>query len=274
MYLAWTIAGLALLALPVGYFVWLRQMTRPPAAGRAVAPEYAPPEGFGPAEVGLILENALHPRALAAMVLDLHLRGFIEIVEVGGTVAGLRRSGASGVDSLTACEQLLLGRVFAGSDAVPVARAAAAVSGLRRELGTCLRLELRRKGVYEDMGAAPMIIFGSAVLAAATLSFGLFRALGLFAATAVGAVIVLLSQLGYFAATVRPPLSAAGRKLAATIDGFRMYLGAVEGERIKWETLEAGTVNRFSPYAVIFDIDITWANRLQGLTKALLANIL
>jgi len=269
---------LALLApfilVPAGYFIWLFLMRRPPSvAGRAVAPQYEPPANIGPAEAAVLLERALHPRGLTALLLDLSLRGFVEITESGGQAVSFRRlEGPAGV-ALAPYERFLLDRLFAGSLTIDVRTAAAAVQRCQKELYKLIGDSLRDKKLLADRFLLALIVLAGAVVGGLVLGAGAFVAAGLFAGAGVAAVAVFMGQLAY-AWLIRPDLSERGRAALAELEGFRMYLGAAEGNRIRWEELEENKVNRFTPYAIVFDVSVTWSTRLQNITKALLDNIL
>ena len=273
----WTLAvfSAVLFALPLGYFLWLWSLSRPPAPGRAVAPVYGPPDGIGPAEAGLLLDGSLRPRALAALLLDLALRGFMEIDLDNGSVARLRLLAGGAAAPAAPHERLVLDVLFAGGrQDIDAQAAAAAIAGGQRGLEAVLLRTLRAQGLFEDSGPGPLVAFGGALIAALIAALGSYPALGLIGAVTVGAVLVLLAQFAYFAATLRPRLTARGRLILADLLGFRLYLGAVEAERIKWEEQEAGTVDRLTPYAIVFNIDVTWSVRLQALTRALITDII
>ncbi len=265
---------LPLAAASAGYFVWLWLMKRPPASsGRAIVPLYEPPAGLGPAEVAVLLERALHPRGLTALVLDLSLRGAIDVTESGGRAVRFRRTAGPSEGILAPYEKFLLDRIFAGSLTVDTRAAAAAVQHCQKELFGLIRASLLSKGFLADRFLLALLVLASAVVGGLVLGAGVFLAAGLFAAAGAAAVTIFMGQLAY-AWLIRPGLSEKGERTLAEIEGFRMYLGAAEGNRIKWEELEENKVSRFTPYAIVFDISVTWSTRLQDITKALLENIL
>jgi len=263
-----------LVLLPVGYFFWLWLMGRPPAAAdRAVVPLYDPPEGLGPVEAGVLLDRTLRPRVLAALILDLALRGAIDVTEVGGRVESLRRADTSASVRLVSYEKYFLDRLFSGSLTVDSRSAAAAVARCQKDLLEMVRRTLREKGLMEVRTSLGLIILAAAVFGSIVLMAGAFVLAGLLGAVGIGAVSVLLGQLAYFGLS-RPALSGRGRSVASELSGFRMYLGAAEGNRIRWEELEEKKVNRFTPFALVFGISVTWSDRLQHLSKSLLDNII
>ena len=84
--LIWFARSNPILALPVWAFAvmftlwWLKG--RDPDPGLSVAPMYEPPENMRPAEVGTLIDDAIHPRDITAIMVDLAVRGYLKITEV------------------------------------------------------------------------------------------------------------------------------------------------------------------------------------------------
>jgi hypothetical protein len=163
--------------------------------------------------------------------------------------------------------------LFENGLSVDTKTAAAALTRYRQQLQSLLQRTLREKGLFADRWLLALMIMVAAVIAALMLGATIWTGLGPFAGIAVAAVVVLMGQLTYFA-LIQPALSDRGRQIMSDIYGFKMYLGAVEGDRIKWEEQEEKKISRFTPFAIVFEISVTWSNKLQGLTKALMENIL
>ena len=73
----WPLA-LPALALVWGAFVW-SAFGRYPGATQSVKPEYEPPTDLIPAQAGTIIDDRAHPRDVIATVVDLAVRGYLEI---------------------------------------------------------------------------------------------------------------------------------------------------------------------------------------------------
>src|SRR3989449_7759298 len=70
--------GLPALALVWGAFVWWA-FGRDPVSSRSVKPEYEPPGDLIPAQAGALVDERAHPRDVIATVVDLAVRGYLEI---------------------------------------------------------------------------------------------------------------------------------------------------------------------------------------------------
>ncbi len=61
------------------FFWWTKG--RDPKADISVAPMYEPPEGMTPAEVGSLMDDAVHPRDITSTLVDLAVKGYLKIEE-------------------------------------------------------------------------------------------------------------------------------------------------------------------------------------------------
>ena len=257
-------------ALPGGFLLWLRELTRPPVAGAAIVPEYEPPADIGPVEAGVLIDHSFTPRDAAALLVSLKLRGVVDLTVVADKVESLKLVAPSGSAATAPLERLILDRVFAGRAAVSAAEASRAFAGLRRRLVQDVRRSLLQKGFYADDRLMAGVIAGAAAVAAISLSLSLVPAIGIIGGFGVAAALVLLIELAWIAVLLRPRLTAKGRAVLAKLLGFKMYLSAVEGERMKWTEEKQDTIDRFTPYAVVFGISLHWAVELQTVTSSLL----
>ena len=63
--------------------LWLwREKGRDPELGRSIMPQYEPPQGMSPAEVGTLMDFRVDSRDLSATIIDLAIRGYLRIEEV------------------------------------------------------------------------------------------------------------------------------------------------------------------------------------------------
>ncbi len=74
----------------VMFFFWWTG-GREPKPDISVAPRYEPPKGMTPAEVGTLMDDAVHPRHITATLADLGVKGYLKIEEVANTSSLSRR---------------------------------------------------------------------------------------------------------------------------------------------------------------------------------------
>ncbi|HSD11990.1 MAG TPA: hypothetical protein VLC10_00380, partial [Patescibacteria group bacterium] len=272
--MAWTLLfTIPLFLLPVGYFVWLRVIfARPPVTGRAVVAEYDPPADVSPIEAALLLDGTLKPRALAAAMVGLHLKGAIDVAESHGTVAALRR-GAADVE-FPPHEKIILAALFGDEDIVTADEAAERVDAVVKIIEAAVLSDLRRKGFVAERSPSAMILFASAAMSALMISLAILPAFGLRGSVGLFGALVLLAELGYIAATWRPRLTGRGREATLRLMGFKEWFTQVEADNERWMMKEEKRLTDYAPYAIVFGTNPTWATKLQAITRALLKNII
>jgi uncharacterized membrane protein YgcG len=114
------------------------------------------------------------------------------------------------------------------------------------------------KAFFYTLFAIPFLggeIMGLLFLAKSTsLSFGMF----LVASGILHGVFVHLMKAPTF----------AGRRLMDQVEGFRMFLGSVEGDRLNRAAPPQQTpqvFEKFLPYALALDVEQDWANKFSGI---------
>jgi hypothetical protein len=117
------------------------------------------------------------------------------------------------------------------------------------------------KAMFLTLFAIPFLggeVLGLTFLAKVTsLSFGIF----LVATGILHGVFVHLMKAPTF----------AGRRLMDQVEGFKMFLGSVEGDRLNRAAPPQQTpevFEKFLPYALALDVEQDWANKFSGILSA------
>ena len=117
------------------------------------------------------------------------------------------------------------------------------------------------KALFYTLFAIPFLggeVMGLLFLAKTTsLSFGIFL---------VGSGILH----GVFVHLMKAP-TFAGRRLMDQVEGFKMFLGAVDGDRLNRAMppqQTPGVFEKFLPYALALDVEQDWANKFSGVLSA------
>jgi len=267
------IFSIPLFVLPLAYFIWLYAIySRPPVTGRAVVAEYDPPDDLVPIEAALLLDGTLKPRAVSAAIVGLHLKGAIEVMESSGAITELRRGPAD--PRLEPYELTILAALFSEGPVTDVKAASERMAVVMKTIENQVVDGLRKKGFLAEKSLSAPILFVSAMMAGLMISLSLLPLYGFRVAVILFAVLTLMDQLAYIAATWRPRLSGRGKDATFHLLGFKEWLTQVEGDYIQWQEKEEKRLNAYSPYAIVFGISLTWATKLQKLTGALLENII
>ncbi|HEX5331547.1 MAG TPA: DUF2207 domain-containing protein [Cellulomonas sp.] len=249
-----------------------------PAAGQAgttgyrdkrgpVAVQFSPPKDARAGELGTLLDETADPRDVTATIIDLAVRGFLQIREVPRKDPRRKvkdwelvalNSDRSG---LLAFESKLLDELFG-------ARASVKLSDLKTTFAASMALV--QTGLYEDVtskgwfshnprtvrrewGAAGAVLLvlgvGGAVVSGGTGVKGL---------SLVGGAVAVVGLLVLALARSAPARTAAGTAVLAEAVGFQRYLETAEANQIRFEEGE-DLFSRYLPYAIVFGVAERWA---------------
>jgi len=251
----------ALLALAANLVYWLGVWSaygRDPARG-TIFPHYAPPDAVSPATARYLSRMAYDRKAFSAAIINLAVKGYIEINEDDGDY-GLRRLDG-GTAALAPGEAALLRELFATGDVLALeqanhARIRAAMRAHRSLLKRDnYRIHFSTNGIY-------------VLPALAILGVGIILVLALngitIAAVAVTIVNALLVPVFAFLMRAHTP---AGRRLLDRIEGFRLYLDVAEKDELELRhppEMTPALFEAFLPYALALDVEQRWAERFTA----------
>lgn len=260
----WSLLPFATLAAML--YLW-RRHGRDPASRAAVPVRYEPPEGLTPAEVGTLLDEKADIDDITATILDLAVRGYLEIEELPSSfflflsnrdyqLRRLRHLDAGAREH----EKELVGGLFSGSDRVKI-------SGLKNKFHT--RLPEIRKALYHQLSrqhgffpASPdrvrhfwrvggFVVMG---LAFVCLSLQLLAVRSALPVVLAGGIVVLFSG-------AMPRRTRKGRRAYEEILGFREFLTRVDADRLERSGgRSAGRFEQVLPYAVVLGVADQWAD--------------
>ncbi len=131
--------GFVWLVLLVGFYLWAwYQVGRDPAKG-TIIPLYSPPRGFSPAGVRFVSRMGFDDKAFAAAVVDMAVKGAVQIQEDGSDYTLVRRDAAQG--PLSRGEQLIAARLFPRGGSIKLenenhTRIKSAIDALKKNLKT------------------------------------------------------------------------------------------------------------------------------------------
>ena len=262
--LAWLLADnfgllVALLAL-AGSAIYLFAMWsrhgRDPARG-VIFPHYEPPAEYSPASARYIRRMGYDNRVFAAAVLNLAVKGHLDISCREQEYTLTRKSSQA---PLAPGEQALLRRLFADGDSLRLDNANHVAVGAARSAHK-LALERDYRGRYFKTNG--ILLLPSFV--PSVLLFGLLIAIARMVpgALAVFALILLLHLL--FLRLMRAP-SPHGRRLMDKLEGFRQYLDVAERDDLALRNPPQKTpelFERYLPYALALGVEQAWAEQFS-----------
>jgi uncharacterized membrane protein YgcG len=247
------------MTLVVAYLMmsWSRY-GRDPAPG-VIFPQYGPPEGYSPASARFIRRMGYDDRTFAAAVVNLAVKGWLEIRENDGDYSLWRKADAGA--GLAPGEQVLLSQLFRSGPVIELDDANhKIIGGARRAHRRALRLNYERVYFANNSGLlipALLVTIGAAVVV--VLSGGLTPA-----AAAVLAVTVAVVGGFYFLMKAATP---KGRELLDRLEGFRLYLDVAERDDLDLRNPPEKTpqlFEKFLPFALALGVEQAWAEQFAN----------
>ena len=266
---------LPLWALVVMFFFWWTK-GRDPKADISVAPMYEPPKDMTPAEVGSLMEDAVHPRDITSTLVDLAVKGYLKIEETESktlvfshrdyTFHSLQPPGSW--SSLAAHERVMLKHMFP-ADATEIR-----LSDLRNQFYVAIPTikedilaELRGKGMYSvDPDSAHAYVLVGVILT--LLPFGIAQLLGIDMLDSPGLLVasgLIALVIVFLFARIMTAKSLKGVRTKVEILGFQEFINRVDADRLK--RMPPDTFEKFLPYAMALGIENRWAKAFQGIVQ-------
>lgn len=249
--------------------LWLlawRAWGRDPMQGRTVIPEWEPPEGMLPSEVGVLIDDSFDQRDLTAAIIQLAVKGVITIHEEdeGEDFRLVLNPGVRKQASLKKYEKRLLAGLFEEDETEVM------LSSLKHEFVAGLKTvknsvldRLVSKGYFQKRpdraierwsGLTFLALIGLVILgvaAGAPLPYWLLAAV---------CVIVMFRIARYMPRRTKKGLDALAR-----VKGMEEYLVTAEKERMK--TMPLGHFETLLPFAIALGVQKRWAKAFEGLSE-------
>ena len=228
--------------------------------GDAIVPEYAPPDGLSPAEVGVLVDGCASPRHVAATLIDLAIRGHVQMHEAAGRGWVLERTARG--DAPRPFERRLLDVLFRHATTVELADAYVPYYWAT----VCAELDLddavfRRGWFVSD----PALLRQRRRLLGLALSAGLVvtAVLGIrLGAGLVGMALVVVGITLTIAAGSMRSRTPLGHELMLRSLGFRLYMRVAETRPQRFAEHQ-DLFTAYLPFAVAFGLAREWADRFD-----------
>jgi len=247
------LSGLALVAAYL-LLSWSRY-GRDPAPG-VIFPQYEPPEGYSPASARFIRRMGYDDRTFAAAVVNLAVKGCLEIRETDGEYSLWRKQGPD--TALAPGERVLLSQIFRAGPVIELDDANhKIIGGALRAHRRALRLNYER--VYFATNSPlliPALLMSIGVAVAVVLSGGLTPA----AAVVMALTLVVIGGFHFLMKAATP----RGRELLDRLEGFRMYLDVAERDDLNLRNPPEKTPQLFEmylPFALALGVEQAWAEQ-------------
>jgi len=249
----------------VGMFVLWWKRGRDPKV-ETVAPEFKAPEGIGPAEAGVLLDNRVDPRDFAAGILSLATKGWLKIREVWADDKArephdFELVATESKEPLSSYEQALREALLGKAEARKVSDMKYKLYEKMPGLSTRLYMGLteaghyvgnpdRVRGLYYGIGIGTIVLAGFLGYFTQSLYLGL--------AIGVSGLIVLAF------APVMPKRTGKGTLALRQVLGLVEYIRRAEVDRIEFAARERH-FDALLPYAMALGLTELWTNKFDGL---------
>jgi uncharacterized membrane protein YgcG len=329
-------ATAGLLAIFLYYVIVWSLVGRDPAPGPIVA-QYEPPPGFSPAAIRYLVRMSYDNKAFASAVLDMAVKGYLQIKEDEG-IYTLTRTG-KGREALSPEEQSAADSLFGNQSSILLrnenhTRISEAMQALKKWLKNAeyksyfvtngrymipavalsilmmvsivfsqaplkiglaafmtvwiglwsigvsgllsLSFKLWKTALAGGQLKSGVVTTQAIFITGASVAFLAFEVMGLVllaTSTSLILVVALVASVfinAFFHHLLKAP-TRAGRDALDKIDGFKLFLSAVDGDRMSRVAPAEKTpemFEKFLPYALALDVEQAWAEKFSGVLNA------
>src|SRR5271165_4053602 len=234
-------------------------------------------QAMTPAEVGTLVDDAVHPRDITATLVDLAVKGYIKIEEKESkTLLFSHRDyifhllkPQSEWAGLESHERVMLNHMFAGGVTE------IHLSDLKNQFYVAIPTmkdnilaELKGKGMYSvDPESAHAYVIGGVLLTVLPFVFlillggaAAFQSPGLIVASGIIAVLII-----FLFARIMTAKSRKGVDTKVEILGLQEFITRVDADRLK--RMPPDTFEKILPYAMALGIENRWAKSFEGVVQ-------
>ena len=248
-----------------------------------IAVQFQPPKGVTPGLVGTVMDETANPIDVSATVIDLAVRGYLQIEEESDTGFfkrtdwTLRRLAPPPGDTLLTYERQLLDGLFRTGDVVTLSGLKNTFSSTLKRIQASMYEEVVRRhwfrqspqlqrGVWQGLGIVLAVLGGVSLFWGVPMLSDYFgRAFG--GGIVLGIGLVIAGGVVFLLGQRMASKTAEGSAVHTQSLGFKEYLTTAEAGQIAFE--EASNIfSRYLPYAVVFGVADRWARTFAQVAQA------
>lgn len=270
--IGWTLTDnfsyiILLLSLVSFYFIW-RARGKDPAGKKTIVPEFAPPEGLSPSQMGVLKDERADMLDISVGIIYLASRGHLTIKELekkgllGGKDYELTKKESS-TTKKSSFETELINAIFDGAETKKLSELKNHFYTNIPNLKNMLYDDILKKGYFDKN---PNLVRGSAIALAMIIPGGLIFLSGMINGSITSAIIsvVLLIPFAVWFGLAMPRKTAEGAEVLRKVRGFRLFIYTAERYRAKFEE-DKNIFSKYLPYAMMFGLTKKWAKAFKGL---------
>ena len=255
-----------LLSLIAFWLIWYIK-GRDPGGKKTIAPEFAPPEGLSPSDMGTLKDERADMLDISVGIIYLASRGFLTIKEIekkglfGGKDYEFVKKSSSA--SKSPFETKLMEALFGGLDSKKLSELKnhfyTSIPGLKDQLYD----DLLKCGYF---ATNPNMVRGIAITLAVIIPGGLMFLSALISGSLTAAIVsgILLVPFAVWFGMAMPRKTDKGAEALRKTRGFRMFIYTAERYRARFEE-DKNIFSKYLPYAMVFGLTDKWAQAFKGL---------
>ena len=260
--------------IPIFVFIFLFkewwQKGKDPRVKKTIIAQYEPPDNLRPAEVHLIIKQAIQPKDISATLIDLAVRGYLKIKEVKKGIFKRKdyeliklRDFRNFSEDLRGFERELLKSIFGLEEKIRV-------SDLKNKFYTLLPFIIKK--VYSGIShfkyfvsdpqkiTKKWLAIGTTIIFFSVLPFMFISSLGfIFFVSLLSSGILFLIFSPFMPKRTKKGTEAYWHSL-----GFKEYINTAEKYRVQFQEKE-NIFEKYLSYAIIFGLAEKWAKAFEGI---------
>ena len=276
----------------LGYLLWQRgrdreyagayragteqsERIRPLLAPEPVVPEYQPPDGLRPAQVGLLIDEGADTKDVTATIVDLAVRGYLTIKRVdlkfGPDDWELERKRDADT-GLQPYEATILKGLFDDGSPVRLKKLSGTFVGTLHAAEGMLNSDAAKRRWFTANPQTVRIVWIGLGILVILAGGGLAFVLGSTAGWGlVGVAVILVGVVALLTNRLIPRRTGLGHQLFRKALGFRLYMATAEKDRQAFAE-KAELFTQYLPYAIVLGVVQRWARAFSGLDKTAAAS--
>jgi len=265
--------GVFLIVLAACWTYW-RQRGRDERGMGSIVVQYKAPDTLGPAEVGTIADETVHMHDISAAIIDLAVRGYIEIEDISekkflGTDEDFCFKKKKDPDGLRQHEEMLFKGIFNGGTEKKLSDLKFEFHETVSDVKSEIYRGLTASGYFA--GNPSHVRQGFAVIGI-LVAAAMFTGVGFLQFATIGTVyvapiivggILSIATIVLFARVI-PRKTREGRIAWEKIKGLEEYLRRAEQHELEKQEAQ-GVFERLLPYAIALGLTDRWATAFEGI---------
>ena len=249
------------------FFNWYTRGRDEPGRG-SIMVRYEPPQGLSPAETGTLIDERVDTRDIAAIVVDLAVRGYIKIDEIspGGFLSAAEyqftKLKNAEINDLKDFELTVFQGIFAEGDSISTENLRNKFYKYLPGIKSALYEELAKKGYFWSRPDSLRNGYVAAGILGAFACFMIGMWTSLAPLTIFGLVLSALLFIPF--GMVMPRKTNKGRIAYEEIKGLEEFIGRAELPAIELAE-KRNLFEKLLPYAIVLRLSNEWARRFEGL---------